>query len=127
MGVLNKIRWFTLSIVALTAFFLCFGSNLNIEDSKLYNREPLPQQTFAKVMRLEPHPTLLNYGALDGGFYLAADIVPNVRYFEVQNIDYNLYPENMDEQYRYIKEGKLEFIVVRLLESTPVDQVDIPT
>jgi hypothetical protein len=122
----NKSRWFTLSILALTTFFLCFGYNSNIEYSKLYIKEPLPQQTFAKVMRQEPHPTLLNYGYLDGGFYLAADIVPNVRYFESQNIDHNLYPENMDEQHRYIKEGKIQFIVVRLLGLTPVDQVNIP-
>lgn len=122
----NKSRLFTTSIVALTAFVLCFGYNLNIQFSKLYNKDPLPQQTFANVMQQEPHPTLLNYGALDGGFYLAADIVPNIRYFEAQNIDHNLYPENMDEQHRYIKEGKIQFIVVKLLGPTPVEQVNIP-
>lgn len=69
---------------------------------------------------------MLNYGALDGGFYLAANIVPNVRYFESQNIDYKLYPENMDEQNRYIKEGKVQFVVVRLLSPMPIEKVNIP-
>ncbi|PLR90786.1 glycosyltransferase family 39 protein [Bacillus sp. T33-2] len=119
-------RWFPLLIVALSAFFLCFGYNSNIHYSKIYNKEPLPQQTFADLMRKEPNPTLLNYGALDGGFYLKADIVPNVRYFQSQNIDPKLYPENMDEQHRYIKEGAVQFIVVKLAGQTPVEQVDIP-
>ncbi|MEH7179420.1 hypothetical protein [Neobacillus vireti] len=123
---LNKGRWFSLSIVALTAFYLCFGVNANIEYSKFYMKDPLPQQTFANIMRQEPNPTLLNYGALDGGFYLAADITPNIRYFQSQNIDHALYPENMDEQHRYIKEGLVQFVVVRLFGLTPPEQVDIP-
>ncbi|MCM2535909.1 glycosyltransferase family 39 protein [Neobacillus pocheonensis] len=126
IDLLNKCNWFTLFIIALTSFVLCFGYNSLITYSKLYNKAPIPQQTFAKIMDQEPHPTLLNYGALDGGFYLAADIVPNVRYFESQNIDYKLYPENMDEQNRYIKEGKIQFVVVRLLSPIPLDQVHIP-
>lgn len=121
-----KSKWFMLSVISLTAIFLLFGYNSNMKYSKLYNKDLLPQQIFAQIMHKEPHPTLLNYGSLDGGFYLAADIVPNVRYFESQNIDHNLYPENMDEQNRYIKEGMVQFIVVRLIGSPPPDQVTIP-
>ncbi|MED4225019.1 hypothetical protein [Neobacillus cucumis] len=122
----NERNWFTAAVIALTAFVLCFGYNTNIRFSRLLYKDPLPQQTFARIMNQEPHPTMLNYGALDGGFYLAANIVPNVRYFESQNIDYKLYPENMDEQNRYIKEGKVQFVVVRLLSPTPIEKVNIP-
>jgi hypothetical protein len=123
---LHKNSWLLLAVTAVTTTFLTFGYNTNIKDSKLYNKAPLAQQTFAKIMRQEPNPTLLNYGSLDGGFYLAANIVPNVRFFESQNIDYNLFPENMDEQNRYIREGKVQFIVVRVHASVPAAQVHIP-
>lgn len=59
------------------------------------------------------NPTLLNYGDLDGGFYLAANLVPNVKYFEKQNIDPKVYPENMQAQNRYIMEKKVKFVVIR--------------
>ncbi len=113
-NLLKEKNWLVIICVAAISTYLCFGYNSNIIDSKLFHKEPLAQQKFAKLMNEEPNPTLLNYGSLDGGFYLAANIVPNVRYFERQNISYKQYPENMDEQNRYIKEGKVQFIVVRV-------------
>ncbi|WP_286229706.1 hypothetical protein [Neobacillus mesonae] len=121
-----KRKWFVVFGVAVISTFLCFGYNSNIQDSKLFIKEPLAQQKFAKLMNQEPNPTLLNYGFLDGGFYLTANIIPNVRYFERQNIDYILYPENMDEQNRYIKEGKVQFIVLRVKTVTRPDQLRVP-
>ena len=124
--VLTKGRWFTLSIVAIGAVFLCFAFNTNIKQSKLFVFGDLPQETFAEVMGKEQNPTLLNYGELDGGFYLLNDIVPNVRYFERQNLDYDVYPENMDEQHRYIKEGLVQFVVFKQWGSAPKDPATIP-
>lgn len=126
LDVLPKSRWFTLTIIALSAFYLCFSYNSNIKFSKFFNKDPLPQQTFAQIMDKEPHPTMLNYSALDGGFYLLSGIVPNVRYFEAQNIDYTLFPENMDEQNRYIKEGKVQFVVVKYIGIASASQLHIP-
>lgn len=126
IGVLKVKNWLILPLIGLSVFYLMFSYNSNIQYSRLFNKEVPPQQTFAKIMREEPNPTLLNYGALDGGFYLMADIVPNIRYFQTQNIDHALYPENMDEQHRYIKEGITQFVVVRLMGETPVEQVNIP-
>jgi hypothetical protein len=122
----SKNSWFVLTIVGLTAIFLCFGYNSNMKFSRFFIQRPLPQEVFANIMKQENHPTLLNYSALDGGFYLAADITPNVRYFEAQNIDHKLFPENMDEQNRYIKEGKTQFVVVKFINPAPTDQVSIP-
>ena len=119
-------RWFVLSGVAAATLFLCFGYNSNMKDSKLYNTQPLVQQTFAKIIRQVPHATLLNYGSLDGGFYFAANILPTVRYFESQNVDYSVYPENMDEQNRYIKEGKVTFVVAREPAKVLPSHVQIP-
>ncbi|WP_440602794.1 hypothetical protein [Bacillus sp. GB_SG_008] len=123
---LDKSKWFALPMMAITTIFLCFGYNSNMKSSKLYQKEPLAQEKFAKIMHEEPNPTLLNYGFLDGGFYLAADIVPNVRYFERQNINYEEYPENMDEQNRYIREKKVQFVVLRVDPATKPNQVKVP-
>ncbi|MEH7462532.1 hypothetical protein V7166_10755 [Bacillus thuringiensis] len=123
---LGKSKWFALSMMAVATIFFCFGYNSNMKASKFYQKGPLAQQTFAEIMHQEPNPTLLNYGALDGGFYLAADIVPNIRYFERQNIGYDEYPENMDEQHRYIKEKKVKFVVFGVDPKTSPDEVNVP-
>ena len=50
-------------------------------------------------------------GFLDGGLYTTTGIIPNVRYFEVQNIDYKVFPENLDEQNKAVVEGRVKFIL----------------
>ncbi|MEH7095831.1 ArnT family glycosyltransferase [Neobacillus vireti] len=122
----NTSRWFALFLVALTTIFMCFGYNVNMNSSRLYIKAPLAQQTFARIMNQEPHPTLLNYGTLDGGFYTVANILPNIRYFEMQNIDYSVYPENRDEQNRYIKEKMIQFVVIRGNPAMNPNQLQIP-
>ncbi|MED4933736.1 hypothetical protein [Heyndrickxia coagulans] len=111
--ILNHVNWDVVFATAFLSLVLCFGYNSNIKESKFFVRFPPAQQTFAKVINQTPNPTLLNYGALDGGFYLAANIVPNVKYFEKQNIDPKIYPENMQAQNRYIMEKKVKFVVIR--------------
>lgn len=123
---LGKSKWFALSMMAMVTTFFCFGYNSNMKASKFYQKGPLVQETFAEIMHQEPNPTLLNYNSLDGGFYFSADIVPNIRYFERQNIDYDVYPENMDEQHRYIKEKEIKFVVVRADPQTNPSELTIP-
>ena len=45
-----------------------------------YIKEGLPQYQFAQIIRETPGASLLNYGFLDGGFYMAADVLPTTRY-----------------------------------------------
>ena len=54
--------------------------------------------------------TLLNYGFLDGGFYLAADALPVTRFFCTLNNDL---PEMKEEQRAAIAEGRTAFVVTR--------------
>ncbi|MED4839844.1 MULTISPECIES: hypothetical protein [Heyndrickxia] len=112
-NVLNHVNWDVVFVTAFLSLLLCFGYNSNIKESKFFVRFPPAQQTFAKVINQTANPTLLNYGDLDGGFYLAANLVPNVKYFEKQNIDPKVYPENMQAQNRYIMEKKVKFVVIR--------------
>ena len=75
-------------------------------------KQELPQFQFAEIMQGTPGATLLNYGSLDLGFYTAADIVPNVKYFMKQNIPYEYFPENQDAQDQYLKEARTDYVVL---------------
>jgi len=46
-----------------------------------FKKEDLVQFKYASIINQKKDATLLNYGTLDGGFYSAADIVPNIRFF----------------------------------------------
>ncbi len=76
------------------------------------NREDLVQFVFADIIRETPGATLLNYDALDLGFYTAADIVPNVKFFMKQNIPYEKFPDNQDAQNQYLQEAKTDYVVL---------------
>ncbi|MFC4652109.1 glycosyltransferase family 39 protein [Lactococcus nasutitermitis] len=69
------------------------------------------QTEFAHIIDKVPHSTLLNYGMLDSGFYLASHRLPTVRYFELQKIPYANYPENGDAQNRAVNDEKVDFVV----------------
>ncbi|MDR2574436.1 MAG: hypothetical protein LBC94_08890 [Desulfovibrio sp.] len=70
----------------------------------------LPQYRFAEIINQIPKATLLNYDFLDGGFYTAAGIVPNTKYFCRLNLNA---PEMLKEQRRLVEEGVYDFVVCR--------------
>jgi hypothetical protein len=69
------------------------------------------QREFAEIINKVPNATLLNYG-LDLGVYLAADILPNVRFFIQTNVDIKRNPINQLAQNSYIKEKRTDFVVL---------------
>ena len=69
------------------------------------------QVLFAEKIRRVKRPTLLNYGMLDSGFYLASGVLPNQRYFEQQKLPYQAYPKNNDAQVAVIKRAQVDFVV----------------
>jgi len=73
-------------------------------------REAMPQITFAEVIRKEENPTLLDICSLDHGFYLAADILPDCRYFCVLNANAQAQQDAIRE---YLETGKTQFVVTR--------------
>jgi len=119
----------------ISAIIFPFSLNNNILYSRLFpynsdqvvkspmNSDPnsmiSAQKEFAKIINKVSNATLLNYGSLDFGFYLAADILPNVRFFEKQNVDDKINPENQLAQDSYIKEKKVDFVV--LIENKDLD------
>ncbi|WP_099224646.1 ArnT family glycosyltransferase [Listeria costaricensis] len=105
-----------------------FPNNVTVQlpnkDNTTPNAKVPAQVEFAEIMNnKKENPTLLNYGNIDYGFYLEAGITPNVRFFEVVNIPYDVYPTNLDEQNRYIKEKKVDFVVVGGDINDEVDEI----
>ena len=70
----------------------------------------MPQTVFAEMMNREGKPTLLDITSLDQGFYLAAGIVPNCRYFADNNLQTK---EKKEAIASYLAEGKTQFVVTR--------------
>lgn len=76
-------------------------------------REEMAQVQFAQIMHEESAdeaPTLLDLTSLDQGFYLAANIVPNCRYFANNNLNTK---EKRDALDRYLAEGRTKYVVSR--------------
>lgn len=77
-------------------------------------REEYPQYQFAQIMKETPDATLLNYGFLDGGFYLAAGIMPVTKYFCELNIPPEKFPEMPQTHQRMVENGETDYVVARL-------------
>jgi hypothetical protein len=117
------------------AIFLPFFLNDSILYSRLFPNNPeqivkssmnsnqnstvSAQREFAEIINKVPNATLLNYGSLDLGVYLAADILPNVRFFMLLNVDNKQDSTNKSAQDSYIKEKKTDFVV--LIENENID------
>ena len=71
-------------------------------------KSEIPQYHFAEIINKKENPTLLNYMFLDGGFYTAANIVPNCRAFCKLNVEIQ---ELIDLQEQYLNEGLCDFVV----------------
>ncbi len=73
----------------------------------------MPQTKFAEIMNQEENPTLLDLTSLDQGFYLAAGILPNCRYFADNNLQTE---EKKNAISTYLEDRRVEFVVTRYKE-----------
>ena len=67
-----------------------------------------PQYQMAEVIHQSEDWTLLNYGFLDNGFYLAAEVLPTCKAFCRTNMPHE---EMLALQEEYLMERKCEFVV----------------
>ncbi len=79
-------------------------------------KEDYVQYKYAEYINKYENPTLLNMGFLDIGVYTISGIVPNTRFFEVQNFDYNKFKDNLDEMQKYVQNKEVKFIVFAQIE-----------
>ncbi|MEG1676647.1 MAG: glycosyltransferase family 39 protein [Clostridia bacterium] len=102
-----------LSLAALfcaACLALCPVLSPNVQESFRKPKAETMQYQFAEILNRYESPSLLNYGFMDAGFYTAAGIVPNVKYFQQNNVPL---PEMLEEQVRYVREGVCDFVVTR--------------
>lgn len=112
--ILNDKSTFTIgALLSILLLLLTLKYNHNTYMLKI-KKDDLFQYKFAKIIEQTPDATLLNYGNVDNGLYLTTNIVPNIKYFMKLNIDYDKYPQNKDEQDRYIKEGVTDYVLIRV-------------
>ena len=106
---INKKTNLILMIITVVLFGVLLANSNNITYSK-NKKSDLVQYKFAKIINKKKNATMLNYGFLDGGFYFAADILPNTKYFHKVNASL---PKLEEELLEKIKSKKFDFIVVR--------------
>ena len=70
----------------------------------------MPQYRFADTINTVENATLLNYGFLDGGFYYAADVIPNCYFFCQLNV---VAPEMFETQRQCVNQRSVDFVVTR--------------
>ena len=95
-------------IVIIICLFISYNRSPNTKYIK-YQKEDYAQFVFNE--EIEKEKTILNYGFLDGGFYLTANKIPTVYYFMKNNINYDLYPENVDEQRKYVENKLIDYVI----------------
>lgn len=93
----------------------CYGvpNSKKLWSEKQEGRNQPVQWYFASIMKKSKDRTLLNYGSLDAGFYLATETLPVDKYFQKVNIDDEIYPENIESQKRVIREKKVQYVITR--------------
>ncbi|MEA5049591.1 MAG: hypothetical protein VB034_13440 [Eubacteriales bacterium] len=114
----TKQKPFLYAALSILMLALAFGTTDN-RYLLFYPREETPQAVFAQTMReekTEPEISLFCYAFPDGGFYLAADVIPSYRYFATSNVGL---PEIGQAQAQYVEEKSAEFIVTRNRDETP--------
>lgn len=71
-------------------------------------KEEYPQYQFAEIMNQVKEPTLLNYGMLDSGFNLYANILPSNRFYCSFNVPLK---EIEEEQNEILQNGEVDFFI----------------
>jgi hypothetical protein len=118
-----------LGLLLFLLFALSLGYTLRFQRNTYmlhWSRADQVQYRFAAIINQTPNATLLNYGGLDYGFFTAAGITPNTRFYQAFNIDYGNFPLVMDEQNRYIQERIVDFVVLRVLPADDIENLPVP-
>ena len=114
-----------------TALILCADIGLSLfwmGDNSINTRYLLQpykdsaQAKFAKIIDASSDPTLLNLGWLDGGFYAAAGIVPDVRYYQNNNLPRS---RCLEYQIGYVQQTMTNFVVINQVSRKALTSSDM--
>ncbi len=111
-------QWLRAVIVGVCAFVVLGTGFCSSRNAYLmfYTRQELPTYRFAETINKVDDPKILNYGFLDGGFYHAANVLPNCKFFCTLNIDA---PDMWKAQQECIESGDLDFVITRYYTLDP--------
>lgn len=76
----------------------------------MQSKDQLAQFRYAETIGQTPNAKILTYDVMDSGFYTAAGLLPQNRFFCFLNIE-SAYPAVLEEQDRLIKEGYFDYII----------------
>ena len=99
-----------LVFIVIFSIFMSY-ENANYKKMIKYKKKDYFHFKYAKYISKYENPTLLNMGYLDAGLYTLTGIVPNNRFFEVQNVSYEKYPDNLDDMRYNVEHKKIKFIL----------------
>ncbi len=88
--------------------FFSYNKSMNVHMMGV-EKESLPQYRFANIINKKDNAKLLNYYWLDGGFYTAANIVPDCKFFCRLNM--TGLPEMDETQNKWLDDGIPDFVV----------------
>jgi len=102
----NKATVLVTTIVCFILSYFLSGNTYLLQ----YEKEDMPQYKFAKIIASVEDAKVLNYHFLDGGFYFAADYLPENKYFYFSNLPA---PEMEADQNRMIEDTLVDFVITR--------------
>lgn len=109
--------------IFLICIFLSYR-NANYREMIGMKKEEMFQYRYADYISQFNNPTLLNMGYLDAGLYTTTGIIPNTKFFEVQNIPYDSFPDNLDEMRKNVENKDIMFILYFTKKSDDVAPQD---
>ena len=98
------------AVLAATLCFVWVWIYTPNRDQMAKNRENLVQTRYAAIINGTPDASILDWGAVDSGFYTAAGLDPQFRYFIHTNAEG---PEADEARLEAIRNGDFDYIVVR--------------
>lgn len=104
------IKKYTFIIIFIICLVLDYF-NANYREDMLKPKDEYIQFKYANYINKFDDPTLVNMTSLDIGIYTITGIVPNTKYFELQNINYEKFSDNEDELNNYALNKKVKFLV----------------
>jgi len=93
----------------IVALLIYTYHNANYSKMIGLKKSEMVQYKFANIINGYDDATILTYGFIDTGFYLATNKIPKQKYFTMTNIE--SLEESQDEQNRYIADKEIDFII----------------
>ena len=110
-------------VCAVSVLFVSDSINVSSKYVARKGTKTVQMQAAEYIESHDPNGKILNYRSLDNGVYLSSNQIPKFKHFEHQNFDYECFPENSDEQNRYINEHLADFVAVSTHPNEDIDDI----